>query len=276
MSRKHFILEKSLELFARNGFNATSIQEITSHCGISKGAFYLSFKSKDELIISLIENFFHEVITGIDRVVTSSESHELPYNYFHYHFENLSKQSDFAKIFIKEQAHFFNHEFFEKIHEYNDLIQKSTLLMLEKAYGEKINHIKFDMIYTVRGLEKAYAELFIFDEMKLDLDQLCRSLTEKTNILANSMEMPFITEDLHQLIKHPHEESFSKEQIIDIIDDAMMGLDSPIEKESLQLLKEELVHPSMKHALITGLISNIKNHPDCKWAAYALENYFAK
>ena len=39
-------MEKALELFARQGFEATSVQQITEHCGISKGAFYLSLNQK--------------------------------------------------------------------------------------------------------------------------------------------------------------------------------------------------------------------------------------
>lgn len=39
MQKKQLIMEKSLELFAKQGFEATSVQQITDYCGISKGAF---------------------------------------------------------------------------------------------------------------------------------------------------------------------------------------------------------------------------------------------
>ncbi|MFS8629945.1 MAG: TetR/AcrR family transcriptional regulator, partial [Bacillales bacterium] len=52
MTKRELIMERALELFAENGFEATSVQQITERCGISKGAFYLYFKSKDELILS--------------------------------------------------------------------------------------------------------------------------------------------------------------------------------------------------------------------------------
>ena len=57
MIKKQLIIENAIQLFAEQGFEATSIQQITDKCGISKGAFYLSFKSKDELIFSLIDYF---------------------------------------------------------------------------------------------------------------------------------------------------------------------------------------------------------------------------
>lgn len=69
MSKKQLIMESALELFAKQGFEATSVQQITEHSGISKGAFYLSFKSKDELIMALIDQFMEQFISDIDRIV---------------------------------------------------------------------------------------------------------------------------------------------------------------------------------------------------------------
>lgn len=66
LDRKQLIMEKAIELFAARGFESTSVQQITEHCGISKGAFYLSFKSKDELILEIIDYFMKRFTTGVD------------------------------------------------------------------------------------------------------------------------------------------------------------------------------------------------------------------
>ncbi len=49
-SRKH-ILDTALELTKKNGFERTSIQDICREAGVSTGAFYHYFKSKDEILI---------------------------------------------------------------------------------------------------------------------------------------------------------------------------------------------------------------------------------
>ena len=83
MSKKQLIMEKALELFAEQGFEATSVQQITEHCGISKGAFYLSFKSKDELIVALIDQFMSQMISNTDYQVTNMQNNELSlYNFY--------------------------------------------------------------------------------------------------------------------------------------------------------------------------------------------------
>ena len=79
MIKKQLIMEKALELFAKQGFEATSVQQITEHCGISKGAFYLSFKSKDELIITMIDHFMTQFISDIDYIVKNSKNEDVFY-----------------------------------------------------------------------------------------------------------------------------------------------------------------------------------------------------
>jgi len=42
-----------MELFARKGFDKTTVDEIVAKAGVAKGTFYLYFKSKDDLIKEL-------------------------------------------------------------------------------------------------------------------------------------------------------------------------------------------------------------------------------
>ena len=103
MIKKQLIMEKALELFAKQGFEATSVQQITDHCGISKGAFYLSFKSKDELIIALIDHFMIQFVSDIDYVVKNTANEELLYEFYYTSFKSFQKHSDFAKLLLKNK-----------------------------------------------------------------------------------------------------------------------------------------------------------------------------
>jgi AcrR family transcriptional regulator len=64
------ILEAALELFFKKGYAATSIGEITSSVGMTKGALYSHFKSKDELLHRLFQeyktNFLYELIRSVN------------------------------------------------------------------------------------------------------------------------------------------------------------------------------------------------------------------
>jgi len=275
MIKKQLIMDKALELFAEQGFEATSVQQITAHCGISKGAFYLSFKSKDELILALIDHFMIQFVTSIDYEVNTSKSDEdLLFNFYYTTFDSFNKHSDFGKILIKEQTQSFNEEFILKIRVYDQLMEKVILSMVERLYGEEIEQTKHDLIYCIKGFMKNYAELFLFYCLPIDSKLLAQSLVEKTNILAKHITLPFITNELVQLFNQPTQGEMTKEQILEIIKQNIEEIEESIEKESLILLQQQLLEPTLSPALVKGLLENIRNHTQCKWISYLLRNYF--
>ena len=52
---KRRIFETAIDLFARKGYEATSIDEITAVVGVAKGTLYYHFKSKDDIFRYLTE-----------------------------------------------------------------------------------------------------------------------------------------------------------------------------------------------------------------------------
>jgi AcrR family transcriptional regulator len=59
-TREH-IRRLALELFAERGYDATSLREIAERLGITKAAVYYHFKTKEEILTSLVNDFFAEV-----------------------------------------------------------------------------------------------------------------------------------------------------------------------------------------------------------------------
>jgi AcrR family transcriptional regulator len=275
MVKKQLIMEKSIELFAKQGFEATSVQQITEHCGISKGAFYLSFKSKDELILALIDHFMSQFISNLDYVVKNSKNDDqLLFEFYYATFDSFHKQSDFARILIKEQMQSFNEELILKFHSYDRLIEEIILEMIEHLYGQEVKHTKYDLIYCIKGFMSMYSQLFLFYNVPIDSNLLSQSLVEKTNLLAKHTTIPFISEELIEMIKQPIKDEVTKEQILELINQKLVELEDSIEKESLVLLKEQLLEPTLSPVLVKGLLENIRNHPHCKWIGFLLRRYF--
>lgn len=59
--RRRLILEAATELFTRNGYRNTSIDQVAEAAGIAKGTVYLHFKTKIELLIAAtsVEKYNH-------------------------------------------------------------------------------------------------------------------------------------------------------------------------------------------------------------------------
>lgn len=274
MSKKELIMEKALELFAKNGFESTSVQQITDHCGISKGAFYLSFKSKDELILALIDEFMIQFTSDIDYLVRNTPIEVLLYSFYDAAFQSFHKHSDFAKVLMKEQTQSINQELIIKVHYYDQLFENTILWMIERLYGEEVNHIKYDLMYCVKGFISMYSHLLIFFHLPVDMKLLSASLVEKTNLLARHTTIPFISGELVQMFNHPIDEDITRKKILEILEEKEKEMADSIEKESLVLLKKELLEPALSPAIIKGLIENIRNHPPCKWVSYLLFHYY--
>lgn len=64
-----------MRCFSRKGFEATSIQEIALELGMAKGSIYFYFKSKEDLLLSVIAYFGERMIAGM---TTLPEERRLP------------------------------------------------------------------------------------------------------------------------------------------------------------------------------------------------------
>ena len=70
--RRSEILQKAQELFYKYGYTNTSVNMVIETLGISKGAFYHYFKSKEELLDSLAENLTMNIKNKIEAVISNS------------------------------------------------------------------------------------------------------------------------------------------------------------------------------------------------------------
>ncbi len=68
-ARREQILWAALRCFERSGFHATSMRDVVRESGLSAGAVYSYFPSKDDLVAAAVEPILTTVITALDEVV---------------------------------------------------------------------------------------------------------------------------------------------------------------------------------------------------------------
>lgn len=71
------ILNAALELFVRNGFHGTSIDDIMSKVGYTKGAFYSHFGGKDQLFMRLLDEYRLHFIGGLTKAIDEEQGNAL-------------------------------------------------------------------------------------------------------------------------------------------------------------------------------------------------------
>ncbi|TDC81144.1 TetR/AcrR family transcriptional regulator [Micromonospora sp. KC606] len=70
--RRAEIVAAAARLFAANGFHATSMADIISECGLSAGAVYRYFRSKDELIGAVAETALSTADEAFDKLLAGN------------------------------------------------------------------------------------------------------------------------------------------------------------------------------------------------------------
>lgn len=72
--RKAQILNASETVFAQKGLNDARMDDIAQETGVSKGVLYLYFKSKDDLIIAILDRVFQRQFKDAESLADSDQS----------------------------------------------------------------------------------------------------------------------------------------------------------------------------------------------------------
>lgn len=120
MEKMALIMETSLELFAENGYHATSISQISKKAGISKGLIYNYFESKKDLLDQLISHGFDSIFENFDLnqdgVLTEEEFIQFIKQNFQFLRENLKHWKLFFSLLLQPHVtNTFTKDYQEKI-----------------------------------------------------------------------------------------------------------------------------------------------------------------
>ena len=128
---KEIIIQKSFVLFLTKGYKEVSVNEIHKECGVSKGAFYHHFVSKDALYKEVLDRFFFSYFKRDDADYSDATVEQ--------------KFKDFAKTFIgpyKEISELLNEKqitayfrfLFQAANAFDDIRQKVNRHFYTKGY----------------------------------------------------------------------------------------------------------------------------------------------
>lgn len=70
---KEYIIQCAAELFWKNGYSATGINDILNAAGLSKGSFYFYFESKKHLAASVADYFYKTRMDYISKIASNKK-----------------------------------------------------------------------------------------------------------------------------------------------------------------------------------------------------------
>lgn len=86
-SSRENLMASAAHLFLEEGYEATSVNNICKHAGVSKGSFYHYFETKQVLFLTLMENWSSDVMQSILSQPLSTDSNleevliKMPYQF---------------------------------------------------------------------------------------------------------------------------------------------------------------------------------------------------
>lgn len=259
-------MEEATKLFAEKGFRDASIQEIAAASGISKGAFYLHFKSKEVLLLSILEHHhqaFEERAAQIERKDLSPR--EKFVQWMDLTFDEITKHREFIITQIREQALPFNKEIENYFREKERVSYFKFEKNLIRMYGEDVQPFLGDLIVLAKGMLKSYLELIILDAIRFDRQQLPVFLLEVMDSLVEGLKKsslsPIITENsINDLWKTLRSTRLgSTEYLLEMLQESRKNAhDNEEITVTLDVLEDELKSDPIRKPVIKGMIANLE------------------
>lgn len=266
--KKLILMKKGLALFSEKGYHATSIQEIASEAGISKGAFYLYFQSKEDFVATSIEYIHTETVKHFNRIHQENKSARevlakqiaLMISYVHkykglimmYMSENISIGERLDALLAKMKHNTFKW-------------MKETI---EDLYGGDIKTFLPDAIIQLDGLLTGYLKWIVIYDIQIDHLEaghfIVRRLDNVINGMLHGNEEPMIPKK--HLVDMTQYKQQNPGEVLENIREKLSTL--PIEKdkkselnEVLNTLRQESDKSEVKPILLQGLLAHFAPYP---------------
>ncbi len=139
---KRKIFETSMNLFATKGYDATSIEEITSIVGVAKGTLYYHFSSKEEIFNFLVEEGMKLLQNSISiKIANCTTLTDKLKAILLIQIKVMTKYEDFMTIVLsqvlgKESRHLTCRKY---VFEYIDLVEKIIQDSIENGEAKNIS-----------------------------------------------------------------------------------------------------------------------------------------
>ncbi|KKI89190.1 hypothetical protein WQ54_26840 [Bacillus sp. SA1-12] len=272
------IIEAGMSLFAKKGYSATTIQEIVDACGISKGSFYLYFKSKEALLLAAFKYQFQSIQSKLDSLTLKNLTpRETFIAQLEAQLEEILKHKEFIIMQIREQTIPINSEIEHFIRKVSAEISGFYHESLSKIYGEPINPYIYDLNMILQGIVHSYLKLIIFDKASFDLQRLSNFILKRMDDMAagfiRSNEEPILTSDYVEQLSELYPEP-TKEDVLRKIKHAKEQVENEDITITLEVLEGEIEREKPRTPVIQGMLGNLKNEPDLEHVKTLIEKFF--
>lgn len=158
--KKRMIMDVALELFATEGFHATSISKIAEKANISKGLLYNYFTSKEELLKTITEEFSAEVVEMMnpdhDDIITAEEAN----HFVDLYFDMITQRTERIKMYYQLTMQPFVSDILIEMAQ-NNIADKTHSLFMDFLFRNNNPH-PTESYLTIISVMKGFGIQYVF------------------------------------------------------------------------------------------------------------------
>ncbi|WP_195258866.1 TetR/AcrR family transcriptional regulator [Bacillus paralicheniformis] len=258
------IIKAGLHLFVKNGFASTTIQDIANECNISKGAFYLHFKSKEALLLAIIKYYIDRTMENMKIIQQKNfPPKETFKEQIAYQFSESKEHRDFILVMISEHSIPENSKIEEYFKNVSQKFHETYKNALSAAYGDIVKPYLSDLSVIVQGIVQSYQNLFIFNELDIDFYELADFIMRRIDDMIDGMvqngEQPILAGRTYSYYRNAGNTA-DKHTILRELEDAKRQPALPEDiLITLDVIEEELRKDSPRVPVLQGMLTNLEH-----------------
>ncbi|MEV6399506.1 TetR/AcrR family transcriptional regulator [Streptomyces sp. NPDC051907] len=149
--RRRELLGTAAEVFAAQGYNATTVREIADQAGMLAGSLYYHFDSKESMLDEILSSFLDELWQGYDAVLAAGLGpRETIEALVVESFREIDRHRAAVAIYQKESRHLAAQPRFRYLSASQEKFEKAWLGTLERGVADRVFRADLDVRLTYR------------------------------------------------------------------------------------------------------------------------------
>ncbi len=149
--RRRELLATAAEVFAEQGYNATTVRKIADHAGMLAGSLYYHFDSKESMLEEILRTFLDELWDGYDAVLDAGLGpRETLEALVTESFREIDRHRAAVAIYQKESRQLAAQERFTFLADSQRKFEKAWLSTLERGVADRVFRSDLDVRLTYR------------------------------------------------------------------------------------------------------------------------------
>jgi AcrR family transcriptional regulator len=176
--RRRQLLDVSLEVFARQGFHATSMVEVAEAAGVTKPVLYQHFGSKRELYLELLDDVGQRLLEEVQKATAAAGGpRQQVESGFTAYFRFVADHESAFRLLFGGDGREADAQFADVVRRVEDAIADAIAALIEADIDDDHRRL---LAYGVVGLAEATSRHWVLTGRREPVDTLSRRVADLT------------------------------------------------------------------------------------------------